>query len=102
MPAAQAYNVTMYILAAMLLAGLVCNLLVRPVADRHFMTDAELADERKRAHETVAVEAVTGSRGSTAATPAISVLFAWLAVGIPLCWGIWMTLTKALPLFPPR
>jgi hypothetical protein len=26
-----------------------CNLMVRPVADKHFMTDAELADEKKLA-----------------------------------------------------
>jgi MFS family permease len=41
-PAAQAYNVTMYILAGLLVAGLTCNLLVRPVADRYYMTDDEL------------------------------------------------------------
>ena len=51
LPADQAYNVTMYILAAFLLAGLICNLLVRPVAERHFMTEAELAAERAKAHE---------------------------------------------------
>jgi hypothetical protein len=30
------------------------------------------------------------------------VALAWLAVGIPLAWGIWTTLTKALPLFGIR
>ena len=30
-PPYQAYNMTMYVLAAMLLGGLICNLLVRPV-----------------------------------------------------------------------
>ena len=35
-PPAQAYNVTMYVLAAMLVAGLLCNLAVRPVDDRLF------------------------------------------------------------------
>ena len=24
---------------------------------------------------------------------------AWLAVGVPLCWGIWTTLKKAIVLF---
>src|SRR6201999_2467625 len=50
-PKAQAYDVTMYVLAGLLVLGLVCNLLVRPVADKHFMTDAELAAEKKLAHE---------------------------------------------------
>ena len=48
---AQAYNTTMYILAGLLVLGFICNLLIRPVADRHYMTDAELEKERKLAHE---------------------------------------------------
>src|SRR5690242_2042640 len=35
-PAAQAYNTTMYILAGLLVLGLLCNLAVRPVSDRYF------------------------------------------------------------------
>ena len=42
-PAAEAYNVTMYLLAALLVAGLCCNLAVRPVADSHYMPDDETA-----------------------------------------------------------
>jgi len=38
-PAAQAYNTVMYILAGMLVIGFVANLLVQPVADRHYMTN---------------------------------------------------------------
>ena len=34
-PAAQAYSITMYIMAALLLVGLVCNLLVKPVHEKH-------------------------------------------------------------------
>src|SRR3972149_5149995 len=40
-PSAQAYDVTMYILAGLLAIGLICNLLVRPVADKFFMKDEE-------------------------------------------------------------
>jgi MFS family permease len=40
-PPAQAYSVTMYILAALLVAGFICNLNVRPVADRYYMRDEE-------------------------------------------------------------
>ena len=35
-PAAQAYNTTMYILAGLLVLGLCCNLMVRPVPERYF------------------------------------------------------------------
>ena len=48
-PAAQAYNVTMYILAGLLVVGFFCNLAVRPVADRYYMGEDELARERQPA-----------------------------------------------------
>ena len=37
---AAAYDITLYILAGLLVLGFICNLLVRPVADKYFMTDA--------------------------------------------------------------
>ena len=40
-PAADAYNKTMYVLAGLLVIGLICNLFVKPVADRHFMVEDE-------------------------------------------------------------
>ncbi|HET9294072.1 MAG TPA: OFA family MFS transporter [Gemmatimonadales bacterium] len=42
-PNAQAYNTTMYILAGLLVVGFACNLAVRPVAERHYLTEEELA-----------------------------------------------------------
>jgi MFS family permease len=44
-PAAQAYNVTMYVLAGLLLVGFFCNLAVRPVAERYYMSDQDVARE---------------------------------------------------------
>jgi MFS family permease len=49
-PAAQVYNTTMYILVGLLVLGLVCNLAVRPVADRFFMSESELAALRGSPH----------------------------------------------------
>ncbi len=45
-PAAQVYNATMYILAGLLVLGFFCNLAVRPVAEEHYMSEEELAQER--------------------------------------------------------
>jgi MFS family permease len=45
-PAAQAYNVTMYVLAGLLVLGFFCNLALRPVDTRYYMSDEELARER--------------------------------------------------------
>jgi MFS family permease len=41
-PNAQAYNVTMYILAGLLVIGFICNLLVKPLDERHYMSHEEL------------------------------------------------------------
>lgn len=45
-PAAQVYNATMYLLAGLLVVGFFCNLAVRPVAEEHYMSEEELAQER--------------------------------------------------------
>ena len=52
------YDRTLYILAGLLLVGLVCNLLVRPVAPKHHMTEEELRHERSLQHETPASAAM--------------------------------------------
>lgn len=43
---ADAYNFTMYVLAGLLVVGFFCNLSVRPVAERFYMTDQELLAEQ--------------------------------------------------------
>ena len=103
-PKAQAYDFTMYVLAGLLLVGLVCNLLVRPIAGKHFMTDAELAAEKKLAHERDAAASTgvgTGAGANVAgsATSPAAVAFGWLAVGIPMAIGISITVQKASVLF---
>ncbi|MEY3651553.1 MAG: hypothetical protein RLZZ351_918, partial [Pseudomonadota bacterium] len=77
-PFDQIYGPIFYVLAAMLGIGFIANLLVRPVADKYFMTDAELAAD---------------ASGSWIA------VFAWVAVLIPISYGIWSTLQKAWALF---
>jgi hypothetical protein len=94
----QAYNSTLYILATFLAGGLLCNFLVRPVAADRFMGDAELARERALAHES-APQAQPAAAAATRLTPAWLVACAWIAVAIPLGWGIWRTLLKSLALF---
>jgi len=95
---ALAYDITMYILVGLLVAGLICNALVKPVDEKYCMSEAELAAELKKAHESSVIAA------ESAAVPAAHgfspvVLGAWLFVGIPLAWGVWTTLLKARALF---
>jgi len=98
-PKAQAYDITMYVLAGLLVVGLICNLLVRPVADKHFMTEAELAAEKKLAHERDAAASNGVAAASNGVTSPAAVAFGWLAVGIPLAIGIAITVQKAAALF---
>jgi MFS family permease len=97
LPPDQAYNFTMYILAAMLLCGLLCNALIRPVAERHYMTAEQLADERARAHEQASA-AGTAQAEPVDRRPA-TLFIAWTAIAIPLAWGVWITVSKSLALF---
>jgi len=99
-PKAEAYNEIMYILAGVLLVGLICNLLVRPVADKYFMSEEELAKERQLAHERE-MAASTGAASSTqdGESSLAIVVLAWAAVVIPIAWGAMVTLEKAAGLF---
>jgi hypothetical protein len=63
------------------------------------MTDAELAEEKRLAHERAAASEVGPGSASTAATPTVVVAAAWLLVGIPLAWGVYKTLINAAKFF---
>jgi MFS family permease len=91
-PREQVYNQTMYILVGMLVIGLIANLSIRPVADKHFMSDEELAEEKRLAHDRAAASDVGTGPGAGGTTPTFVVVLAWAAVGIPLAWGVYKTL----------
>ena len=99
-PREQVYNQTMYILVGMLVVGLICNLMVKPLNDKWFMTADELAHEKRLAHEKAAASEVvrSGDAASDAVSPVVVVL-AWAAVGIPLAWGIYRTLLSVAKFF---
>jgi MFS family permease len=92
-PRSAVYDVTLYLLAGLLVIGLVANLLVRPVAPKWFMPDAEVAALQVSAG-TVAVTPSSAVRGFSLASG-----LAWAAVGIPILWGVWITLDKVAALF---
>lgn len=100
LPREQVYNQTMYILTGMLVVGLICNLLVRPLADKWFMTPEELAEEKRLAQERAVANELHREANAAADTvnPAFVVL-AWLAVGLPLAWGVYRTLLSVAKFF---
>jgi len=122
-PREAVYNQTMYILAGLLILGFICNLLVRPVAARFFMTDEEVAANKKVSPARIAEEESgihadfedfveearepTAHGAAAASTPPSNggdgslalVIVAWAAVGAPLTWGVWITLLKTATMF---
>jgi MFS family permease len=96
---ADAYTITMYILAGLLLLGFLCNWLITPVASRHHMTEEELAAETRIANDSRPHLVQDVKEIAREATHSGWVALAWLAVAIPLGWGVWMTLQKAVLLF---
>jgi MFS family permease len=101
-PPHEAYNVTMYVLAGMLLFGLLCNVLVTAVSEKKHMSEAELAAERaggRAAPVAAPVFAAAAPAVPVSSTQSALLVAAWTAVSIPIAWGAWITLTKSLPLF---
>jgi MFS family permease len=94
----QLYNTTMYILCAMLIAGLICNYLIKPVDPKWHMSEAEVA-KLQAATATASGSGSTGSYGiGFGGLDAKAALF-WAFVGIPLAWGVWITLQSAAKIF---
>jgi MFS family permease len=95
-PRDQVYDVTMYVLAGMLVGGFICNMMVRPVDSRWWMRDEEVAALQAKSW---AATAPAGSMGIGRWRLDATSIFAWLAVGVPIAWGVWITLANALVLF---
>ena len=96
----QLYHPIFYVLAGLLVAGFICNLLIRPLAAKWFMKEDEV---KALQAGYVAAGSAAGVKNIAADVPqkttSLGAILAWAAVGIPLVWGIWITLEKALALF---
>jgi MFS family permease len=97
-PRDQLYNSTMYILCAMLVAGLICNYMIKPVDPKWNMSAEEVA--RLQAASAKSDSAVQhGSFGIGKGGFDMAAALFWLFVGIPLAWGVWNTLESAVKIF---
>jgi MFS family permease len=97
-PRDQLYNTTMYILCAMLIVGLICNYLIKPVNPKWHMSQADVAKLQAASASTVAASP-SGSYGiGFGGLDAKAAMF-WAFVGVPLAWGVWITLQSAAKIF---
>ena len=97
-PRDHLYDTTMYILCAMLIAGIICNYLIKPVDHKWHMSPEEVA-RLQAANAKGASGMQSGSYGiGLGGLDAKAALF-WAFVGIPLAWGVWKTLESAMKIF---
>lgn len=88
----------MYVLCSMLVIGLICNLLVRPVNPKRYMSTEGVAKlQAANARTTGATQ--TGSFGIGKGGFSFAVLIFRAVVGIPLAWGVSTTLQNAMQIF---
>jgi len=87
-PKTEVYNLTLDIMAGLLIIGLICNLLVRPVSARRMMSD-DIASPAPLGGAVSAPSAPLGLLGA----------LAWLAVTLPFAIGLFVALQKAAKLF---
>jgi MFS family permease len=97
-PRDQLYNTTMYILCGMLIIGLICNYMIKPVDSKWHMSAQEVAKlQAASAKNASAVQ--YGSFGIGKGGFDVKAALFWAFVGIPLAWGVWKTLESAIKIF---
>jgi MFS family permease len=97
-PRDHLYDTTMYILCAMLIGGLICNYLIKPVDPRWHMKADEVA--RLQAASAKSEAAIQhGSFGIGKGGLDVQAVLFWLFVGVPLAWGVYKTLESAVKIF---
>ena len=94
LPAADSYTFTMYVLAAFLVVGLVCNLAIRPVPDRLFAATTPPKPAPQGAPRAAVATATVAPAGQWTIVGA-----AWTLAAVPLGWGVLKTLTLASQMF---
>jgi MFS family permease len=100
----EAYDTTLYVMAALLLVGVLCNLLVKPVHPQHHHREATAASKVPTTPGEVHAEQGATPRSPTVPEPAPTRRLGaraatWTIVLVPLAYGVYQTIRKALALF---
>ncbi len=91
---ALVYDGTLYLLCGLLVVGLICNALIRPVAARWFAEGAGASLNPAVAAKTAVPDFGIGPGGYSPAA-----VLAWAAVGVPILWGVYQTLVSVRAIF---
>ena len=95
-PISEVYNDTMYLLGGLLVIGLIANLLVKPVDSKYFIKEQDVIKPQKPIQE---ILSSTASSNNVSFRKGIVIALAWLAVILPLAWGLSVTIKIAAELF---
>ena len=97
-PRDHLYDFTSYVLCGMLVIGLICNFLIKPVNPKWFMSQQEVA-KLQAASAKSATDTPSGSFGIGKGGLDWQAAVFWAFVGIPLSWGVWTTLKATVAIF---
>jgi MFS family permease len=92
-PPDHIYDAIFYWLVGLLVIGLIANFLIRPVADKWFIRAGAGLERTVREPEH------GGDFGIGFGGVDMGSILAWAAVGVPLAWGVYMTLLSAVKIF---
>jgi MFS family permease len=105
LPVDMIYGSIFLVLAGLLVIGLAATVFIRPVATERFMSERELSEIRRAAHEISSAATSRPTPPAMLETPPpakgmrVALFVAWTAVGVPLLYGIIVTVGKAAALF---
>lgn len=91
---ARIYDITLLALTGLLIIGFICNQLVRPIPQKYAMT----AEQQQQARGLYTINKDAQLSWEPMPAPLLLTL-SWLAVGIPLLWGMGTTLQQAVKFF---
>lgn len=91
---ARIYDITLLALTGLLIIGFICNQLVRPIPQKYAMT----AEQQQQAKGLYTINKDAQLSWEPKPAPLLLTL-SWLAVGIPLLWGMGTTLQQAVKFF---
>ena len=97
-PRDHLYDFTMYILCGMLIIGLICNFLIKPANPKWYMSEEEVAKLQAVSAKSAAAMP-SGSFGIGKGGLDWKAAVFWAFVGVPLGWGVWITLQAAAKIF---